>query len=134
LCIHLFEWKQRALQTAWNGTNGPPFEDGIIRDARAGLQTLFADKPSLNIHDGLQKIKRSNMQDVSWYWIASASLIGMTALYLAFRLSNQRWPRVMAATAAGVVVCVYAGDVSALRAILLSGAILTICSATAQRK
>jgi len=134
LCIHLFEWKQRALQTAWNGTNGPPFEDGIIRDARAGLQTLFADKPSLNIHDGLQKIKRSNMQDVSWYWIASVGLIGMTALYLAFRLSNQRWPRVMAATAAGVVVCVYAGDVSALRAILLSGAILTICSATAQRK
>jgi hypothetical protein len=67
LCIYLFEWKQLALQAAWNDTNGMPFEDGMIRDAHAGLLALST----------------------------------------------------MAAPAAGVVVCLYADDVSARRAILL---------------
>ena len=74
------------------------------------------------------------MANIDWYWIVSLALIGIIALYLIFRLRTKRWPRAMAVIAAGAIVSLFFGDASALWPILLSGSILTICSAAAQRK
>ena len=74
------------------------------------------------------------MANIDWYWVVSLALIGTIALYLIFRLPTQRWPRAMAVTAAGAIVSLFFGDASALWPILLSGSVLTICSAAAQRK
>lgn len=74
------------------------------------------------------------MENVAWYWVVSLALIGITALYLTFRLPTQRWPRAMAATTTGAIVSLFFGDASALWPILLSGSVITVCSAAAQRK
>jgi len=74
------------------------------------------------------------MANIDWYWIVSLALIGIIALYLIFRLRTKRWPRAMAVTAVGAIVSLFFGDASALWPILLSGSVLTVCSAAAQRK
>jgi len=74
------------------------------------------------------------MANVAWYWVISLALIGMIALYLIFRLPTRRWPRAMAVTAGGAIVSLFFGNASALWPILLSGSVLTICSAAAQGK
>jgi cytochrome bd-type quinol oxidase subunit 2 len=74
------------------------------------------------------------MANVAWYWVVSLALAGIIALYLIFRLPTQRWPRVMAVTAAGAIASLFFGDASAFWPILLSGSVLTICSATAGHK
>lgn len=74
------------------------------------------------------------MANVAWYWIISLALMGVIALYLNFRLPSLRWPRTMAVTVVGAAVSLIFDEAGALRSILLTGAILTICSAAAQRK
>lgn len=74
------------------------------------------------------------MAEVAWDWVLSLAVIGIIALYLIFRLPGQRWPRPMAVTAGGAIVSLFFGDASALWPILLTGGILTVCSAVAQRK
>jgi len=68
------------------------------------------------------------------YWVLSLTLIGVVALYLMFRFRGQRWPRVMAVTAAGAMLSMFVGDGSATSPILLTGLILTIGSASSARK
>lgn len=73
------------------------------------------------------------MANVAWHWVISLALVGIIALYLIFRLPTQRWPRAMAVAAAGAIVSLFSGDASAFWAILVTGSVLTICSAAAQR-
>ncbi|WP_379677235.1 hypothetical protein [Massilia consociata] len=74
------------------------------------------------------------MMDARVYWVLLLALAGVVALCLAVRFRDQRWPRVIAATAVGAIVSLYIGDAGATRSILLAGVILAVGSAAARRR
>lgn len=73
-----------------------------------------------------------NMTDNLWVWVGALGIVGIVALYLAFHFSKQRWPRALAVTVAGAIVSLLIGDASATIPILLTGVILTVCSAASR--
>lgn len=73
-----------------------------------------------------------NMTENLWVWVGALGIVGIVALYLAFRFSKQRWPRALAVTVAGAIVSLLIGDASATIPILLTGVILAVCSAASR--
>lgn len=75
------------------------------------------------------------MSDVRWYWILALALTFCVAIVLALRFRERRWPRPLAMSAVGAILSmVLFDDDVATRAILLTGLVLTIVTATAERK
>lgn len=74
------------------------------------------------------------MTSMVWVWASVLGSLGVIALYLAFRLPMQRWPRVIAVAAGAAFVSVLMGETGAATAILITGMIMGIASAAATRK
>ena len=75
-----------------------------------------------------------DMTDELWVWGGALGLLGIVAACLAFHFRKQRWPRVIAVTAGGAILAILTREPGAVGPILLTGFILTICSAAANRQ
>lgn len=75
------------------------------------------------------------MSVVAPYWLLALALIACVSIVLIIRFPSRRWPRPLAVSAAGAILsAMLFDDAGATRAILLTGLVLTVGTAAAERK